>query len=244
MKALLAVILCFNLSASLAMAQTFRVGVELQPYPPYYGLENGEYQGYARDLLDAFASAQGHRFTYVAVPVKRLLGDFLAGKLDFKYPDNPQWSVEQKRGSSVFYSSSTAPFTDGVLVLPDRLGRDKNWLKVLGTQLGFTPLAYLADIDAGRMRLSQTSQIDSLLKMALSGRVDGIYLNPLVARHALKAAGLAEEALVFDANLPHLQGDYFLSSLHQPQVIREFDAFLERNQALVTRLRSRYGIAP
>lgn len=244
MKALLAVILCFSLPASPAMAQTFKVGVELQPYPPYYSLKNGEYQGYARDLLDAFADAQGHEFTYVAVPVKRLLSDFLAGKLDFKYPDNPQWSVEQKRGNSLFYSSATAPFTDGVLVLPDRLGRDKSRLKVLGTQLGFSPLAYQGDLDAGHMRLSQTSQIDSLLKMALSGRVDGIYLNPLVARHALKDAGLAEDALVFDANLPHLQGDYVLSSLHQPQVIREFDAFLENNQALVSRLRSQYGITP
>ena len=36
--------------------EEIRVGVELQPYAPYSEVVEGEYRGYARDLLDAFAA--------------------------------------------------------------------------------------------------------------------------------------------------------------------------------------------
>ncbi|MET1076985.1 MAG: transporter substrate-binding domain-containing protein [Pseudomonas sp.] len=244
MRSLFAVVLSWTLIAPMAWAQSFRVGVELQPYLPYYSQQNGEYRGFARDLLDAFANAEGHQFTYVAVPVQRLLGDFLAGRLDLKYPDNPHWSAEQKRGHRLHYSVATAPFIDGVLVLPGNLGQGMGRLRVLGTPLGFTPQAYLAELAAGRMRLTQTNQIDSLLKMALSGRVDGVYLNPRVAQNALHAAGLPREALVFDATLPHLKGDYHLSSLQHPELIRQFDRFLASHPDLLAQLQARHGISP
>jgi len=126
MNALPPIVLCLGLlGAAGVAAQTYRVGVESQPYQPYYSLEAGEYQGYARDLLDAFAADQGHRFIYVALPVKRLQSDFLSGKLDFKYPDHPHWNREQKQGRTVHYSAATAPYRDGVLVLPAYLGLGK-----------------------------------------------------------------------------------------------------------------------
>jgi len=242
MKALLPTLLCFSLLGGAASAEQFRVGVELQPYLPYYAMQDGEYQGYARELLDAFAASQGHRFIYVALPVKRLLSDFLAGKVDFKFPDHPQWSPGPKQGRTIHYSAAVAPYIDGVLVLPGSSGLGKARIKVLGTLRGFTPWAYLADIDAGRIALSQTNRIDSLLRMALAGRVDAIYLNPWVAKHALTAAGLPADALAFDATLPYDQGDYYLSSLQRPEVIAAFDAFLREQPALLRRLKGKFAI--
>lgn len=230
------------LGAANATAENFRVGVELQPYQPYYSLEAGEYRGYARELLDAFAASQGHRFTYVALPVKRLLNDYLAGKLDFKFPDHPQWSAERKRGHAIHYSQPAVPYTDGLLVPGRHLGQGLLRIRVLGTMRGFTPGPYLADIESGRMTLVQANQIGSLLHMALSDRVDAVYLNPLVARHALKADGLPEDALVFDPSLPHVEDYYYLSSRQHPEVIAAFDDFLRANPALLRRLAARYAL--
>ncbi|MBS7662688.1 transporter substrate-binding domain-containing protein [Pseudomonas lalucatii] len=244
MKTWLAVILCFCLwlPAGPAPAERYRVGVELQPYLPYFAVQDGQYRGYARELLDAFARDQGHQFVYVPLPVKRLLGDYLAGRLDFKFPDHPNWKPRQKQGHLIHYSRPVAPYRDGVLVLPGHLGRDKARIRLLGTLLGFTPWPYLADIEDGSMTLTQSSSIDSLLRMALSGRVDAIYLNPRVARQALRAAGLPGDALVFDPGLAHVEDHYYLSSRLHPEVIVAFDQFLRRHPQLLRRLRAKYGI--
>jgi polar amino acid transport system substrate-binding protein len=244
MKALLPILLSFSLlgAVSPAPAEQFRVGVELQPYLPFFAVQDGEYRGYARELLDAFAASQGHQFNYVALPVKRLLSNFLAGDLDFKFPDNPQWKTEQKQGHKIHYSQPVVPYTDGVLVLPRHLGQGRQRIKVLGTQLGFTPSPYLPPIESGAMSLTQSNRIDSLLRMAISGRVDAVYLNPLVARHALLAANLPSTALVFDPELAHVDDHYYLSSLRHPEVIAAFDRFLQQQPQLLRRLKVKYGI--
>ncbi len=243
MKALVAIVLQIGLFGSAGvLAQTYRIGVEQQSYAPFFSIQDGQYQGYARELLDAFAASRGDRFVYVALPVKRLLSDFLAGKLDFKYPDHPQWRLAQKQGHRLYYSAATAPYRDGVLVPPARLGQGKERIRVLGTLRGFTPWPYLDDIASKRMSLIEANHIDSLLKMALAGRVDAVYLNPLVARDALRAEGLPSDALVLDPALAHVDGHYLLSSQLHPEVIAAFDAFLRAQPALLQRLRHKYAL--
>ena len=55
MTVLLPLLVCLTLAFSPALrAQTFTVGVELQPYMPYSNVQDGQYLGYGRELLDAF----------------------------------------------------------------------------------------------------------------------------------------------------------------------------------------------
>jgi len=236
------ILLCSLLGASSVGAADFRVGVELQPYQPFYSVQDGEYQGYARELLDAFAANQGHRFHYVPLPVRRLLNDFLAAKVDFKFPDDPQWNADLKQGHRIYYSQAAAAYTDGVLVSPEHLGKGMQRIQVLGTQRGFTPWPYLPQIESGQLSVSLSNHVSSLLQMAVNGRVDAIYLNLQVARHALTVDRLPADALVFDPSLPHVEGHYFLSSQHHPEVIAEFDAFLRKNPALLRRLKAKYAL--
>mgnify|MGYP006207779997 CR=1 FL=1 len=118
----LALLLCLFVLPALAQ-EDIHVGVELQPYPPYSNVENGEYRGYARELLDAFAAEYGYRFIYSPLPVRRLLGDFLSGRVDLKFPDHPQWNADQKAGQRIHYSAPAAPYIDGILVKPAHLGQ-------------------------------------------------------------------------------------------------------------------------
>jgi polar amino acid transport system substrate-binding protein len=189
--------------APLASADTFTIGVELPPYMPYSNVADGRYIGYGRDLLDAFAAHQGHVLIYQPLPLRRLLSDFLNGRVDFKYPDNPRWNADLKQGHAIVFSQATVPAIDGVLVKPQYLGKGKGKgrLQRLGTQSGFTPWPYLDDIKADKIMLIQANQIDSLLAMALSERVDGVYLNPQVVRHQLYNSA-NNESLVFDPRRP------------------------------------------
>lgn len=242
MRLLLPLLTCLPLQLlSPAQAETFKVGVELQPYLPYSNVQDGEYLGYGRDLLDAFAAHQGHVFIYQPLPVRRLLSDLLNDRVDFKYPDNPRWNADQKQGYALHYSQAAAPAIDGVLVKPRFLGQGKERLLRLGTQRGFTPWPYLGEINAGKIMLIQANQIDSLLAMAMSDRVDGVYLNPQVVRHQLY--NNAGSGLVFDPKLPYQDDHYFLSSIKHPEVIAQFDAFLTSQAELVQSLKDRHGIS-
>lgn len=209
---------CLNTLPSLAQEE-IRVGVELQPYQPYSDVQNGEYRGYARDLLDAFAEDHGYRFVYTPLPVRRLLSDFLSGRVDLKFPDHPQWNASQKAGHEIHYSQPAAPYIDGILLKPNYLGLGK-----------------------GRIRLIQANQIDSLLRMAVSDRVDAVYLNPQVVAHQLRKMRLPADVLVFDPELDHVRDHYYLSSINHPQVIAAFDRFLQERAELVAALRLRHGL--
>ena len=222
--------------------EEIRVGVELQPYAPYSEVVEGEYRGYARDLLDAFAAEHGYRFVYTPLPVRRLLNDYLTGRVDLKFPDHPQWNADQKTGHTLHYSDPAAPYVDGILLKPQYLGQGMQRIERLGTQNGFTPWPYLTEIHAGRIHLIQANQIESLLRMASSDRVDAVYLNPKVVAHHLGQMGMATDSLVYDPTLPHVEDHYYLSSIRHRQLIEVFNRFLAERADLVTAIRLRHGL--
>lgn len=104
-------------SAAYAQQTIFTIGVEAQKYYPQYDNENGtEYFGLARDLLDMFAKEKNYQFFYKIRPVKRLFHEFVEKKAyDFKYPDNPYWQSDMKKGKNIVYSDSVVKYIDGVL---------------------------------------------------------------------------------------------------------------------------------
>ncbi len=235
----LGLLLITNLAAA---PREFMVGVEAQPYHPYYSVVNGEYASFARELLDAFAAARGYQFNYVPLPVKRLYGNFLAGKLDFKFPDHPQWHKELKQPFDIHYSDPVVPFIDGLLVDPAQLGQGVERIKVVGTPLGFTPAIIQAQIDEGEIALREVSKVESLLKMANMGRVDAVYMNPLVARDSLQQLKLPSDMLVFDPSLPHVKDFFYFSSIKYPEIILEFNDFLREQAVQVQALQQKFAI--
>ena len=223
-------------------ADRFVVGVEELRYLPYYDHHNGQYGGMARDVLDAFSRDSGHQFDYRALPIKRLYVEFLAGNLDFKFPDNPDWAGKDKAGKTVYYSAPVMPFIDGVLVLPARKGAGSERLRTLGTVQGFTAFDYLDAIAAGKMRLLEIGTLEALIQASLYQRIDGSYFNVVVAERYLSTRMKLPGALVFDPALPHTRSHYHLSSLRHAAVIAQFDQFLQRNQELLAELRRKWQI--
>lgn len=218
------------------------MGVEDLPYLPYYALDKGEYQGFSRELFDAFAAARGHRLVYRPLPVERLYRALLNGDIDLKYPDNPAWRQELKTGQAIHYSQPVAPFVDGILVLPARGREDSGGFRRIATIRGFTPWPLLDRIKQGEVSLSENNSIPGLLQQVLTQRVDGAFINVAVARFYLQRVLGQEQALVFNTRLPHARSDYYVSTLRHSGIVQEFDAWVRESPAQVTALRRKWGI--
>ena len=227
---------------ALSFAQTYTIGVESISYYPHYDNDKGEYKGFARDILDAFAAEKGYTFIYKPVPVARLFQEFLAGKFDFKYPDNAYWSADMKEGKNVIYSEPVVSYIDGVMVLPGNKGMGIDALKTLGTIRGFTAWTYMDLIKEGKVKIRENNGFIPLLEMTMKGRVDGAYVSIDVARWQLAEVLGKPGGLVFDSDLPYTKSAYFLSTIKEPEVMKEFNQFLVDKKELVDGLKEKYKV--
>ncbi|OBY91023.1 hypothetical protein A6723_020655 [Pseudomonas sp. AU11447] len=225
------------------VAQTYVVGVENLPFAPHYSTDaQGNYQGFARDVLDLFASSSGISLEYRPLPVDALLPALLSGEVDLKYPDNPDWAPEQKAGKTLRYSQPVTQYVDGVLVAPERLGQGIGALKRLALVEGWTPRGYEAPIQAGQISLAPSADLRQMVHTALKKQADGAYFNVVVATYYLDNIRAKPGALVFDPSLPHTRSTFHLSTVKQGELIQRFDRFLVDHAKEVAALKAKYGV--
>lgn len=229
------------LNISSQTKKEYIIGVENIQYYPIYNWNGKEWTGYARELLDKFASKKGYTFKYVALPVARLFNDFVVSQtVDFKFPDNPYWATDLKKGKTIVYSKSVVEYIDGVFVLPEKKGKGLDYLKNLGTVMGFTAWDYLDLIKAKKVILKESTDFTSLLQQVLNKNTDGAYINIVVAQYHLNEVFKKSDALVFDSDLPYTRSAYFFSSIKYPQIIEEFNKFLDEEKDFVIKLKQKY----
>ncbi|MBG6290240.1 MULTISPECIES: substrate-binding periplasmic protein [Pseudomonas] len=225
------------------VAQTYVVGVENLPFAPHYSTDaQGNYQGFARDVLDLFASSSGISLEYRPLPVDALLPALLSGEVDLKYPDNPDWAPEQKAGKNLRYSQPVTQYVDGVLVAPERLGQGIGALKRLALVEGWTPRGYEVPIQAGQISLAPSADLRQMVHTALKRQADGAYFNVVVATYYLDNIRAKPGALVFDPSLPHTRSAFHLSTVRQGDLIQRFDRFLVDHAKEVAALKAKYGV--
>lgn len=224
-----------------ALADDILIGVEDLTYYPHYTMEGGEYAGFGRAVLDAWAADNGHTVTYKAFPIKRLMSMLVEGQIDLKYPDNAYWSSDLKDGKNVTYSEAVVEYIDGVSVAPDNVGKGMGSVKKLGTVRGFTPWAWLDEINGGSVELSELGALDGLIKQAVAGRIDAAYANVSVIQHQLGEMGQSG-SLKFDPDLKHTRDFYYLSTTTKPALIEDFNAWLAENTDKVAALKSEYNV--
>ncbi len=219
----------------------YTVGVEdYENFLPYSEWKNGVYSGLGRDMLDAFASTRGLEFRYVVLPLKRRDAMFVRGDLDFIFPDNPNWVTTLKGNLRIAYAPMME-FTDGVLVRPQDLGKGVARIKVLGIPNGFTPYPYQQLINSGQMRIEESVQYDRLYEKLQRGRVDGAYLNTRIAEYYFAHAGSESgEAPVFDPDLPHASGHWYLSSYKHPAEVLAMRDFMRDRLPQVEEMKQRW----
>ncbi len=225
---------------------TYSLVVQNINYYPIYSAngDTGHYSGYVRDLLDAFAVAEGIQFNYRLRPIRRMMLEYLEGQYDFAVPDNPNWNLPLKRGRLIYYSEPLLEFADAVFVRAKDRDMTSAEMDSYGTIAGFTPWKFREPIARGELKLETAPNPTSLIRMLLSGRVDTINLAMPVARFHFQALDVGNRLVAAPQLLPIETSRYYLSSLKHPEVIARFNAFLEREQALVSELKARYRLEP
>lgn len=223
--------------------RTYVIGVEDNQYFPHYTYVNGKYEGIGRDILDAFFASKGYAYEYKALPVARLFQSYLDGSVDFKYPDNAFWSMNAKQGKGVIYSNPVMPNTDGVMVLPENLGKKTaNQIKILGTIRGFTAPQWMGRVERGEMILAENDSSTLLVKQVFAKRIEGAYGNIDVMRYILRNEYKDGAALMFDSSLPHTRDYYHMSSIKYPHIVYEFNVWLKENEKFISSLKHKYQI--
>ncbi|PCJ16244.1 MAG: hypothetical protein COB04_11330 [Gammaproteobacteria bacterium] len=212
-------------------AKELVIGVEEIGYAPYYYVENGQYQGFAKEYFETFASQYGHQVRFKPLPIKRLYKSLTAGHIDFKFPDHPLWAKEAKAGVTIAYSSPVVEYIDGLMVSPKKADITLEQIKTIGTVRGFTAWDYLGAIKSGQIKSREVNSLDALMKMSINHRLDGAYFNIAVAKHALQQDLKQTDALIFAKQLPHTTSHYTVSTLKHNDILKEIDQFNQSQQA-------------
>ncbi|GBC62261.1 hypothetical protein DENIS_3230 [Desulfonema ishimotonii] len=223
-----------------AEEKEYTVGIEDVFYFPYYAFKNGECTGLSREVLDAFGQKHGYKFTYKPMPVMRLHKNLIKGNTDFIYPDNAEWELNEN--AKVYYSTPVTEVIDGVMVLPEHKGKGLNRLKKLGTIKDFIMPGYADLIKNNQVRVSESYEFDTLLKLAMQKYIDGAYVTIDCAVYHLQEKLHRPDALVFDPDLPYDITAVSLSSVKHPDIIRDFSTFLNEEKGLTDRLKEKYNI--
>ena len=224
-----------------AAARDLVVGVEAIDYSPVYGYRDGQFIGAGRAILDSFAIAKGHRLTYKAFPIKRLMAELIHGGIHLKFPDSPDWQAAIRQGHTITYSGPVIAYIDGTLVRREKLDMAVDGIRNLGIVSGFTPYAWQSQIQAGRVEVKENPGFEQVLRQVQTGRLDAVYANVAVALTVAEATLGPGHALTYAPNLPHVADSYRLSSGNSPEIIAEFNEWLAQNPKLVADILAKAG---
>lgn len=231
------------LASPYANAQTvYTVSVQDIDYYPIYRTAPGEdrYDGYLRDVLDAFGHEHGIRFEYRPRPIRRGAAEFLGGEYDFILPAHPQWNRVAKAGKRIYYSRPLVYFEDAVLVQRERRNIDASQMRHYGTIHGFTPWKFAQEIDAGTLKVETARTPENLIRMALKGRVDAINLALPVARYYLKQMDAQGKLVSADQLIDIERSRYHLATMNHPDVIDALNRFLAKPARALTQVIESY----
>lgn len=231
------------LAFGFARADTLVVGVESIEYYPIYKGDDNQYTGFSRELLDGFAAYSGHTLKITPMPVLRLHDELLRRQtIDLKFPDNPTWNTEMRKGLWVSYSRPVLTVTEGLFVRPKQMGKGLAALKTIGAMRGFTPWPYMEKIQSNRIAFHSSDSFDALIKMGELGRIDGVFASTIVMNYYLTEKRKQPKLLVFDKDLPNKTVDFQLSSIKHPKVVTQFDDYLTKEKSSIDKLKAKYGI--
>jgi ABC-type amino acid transport substrate-binding protein len=222
--------------------QALTLGVEDTNYAPYFYLDNQKrFQGAAREIFDLFSETSDLNISFSPMPVPRLFNEFVKGNVELKFPDNPLWSASLTANVKVHYSAPVLNITESLMVLEQEPAVAKKEIKLVGTILGFSIPGIAEFVANHEFETVKTREIEQLMHMLVSNRVQGVYFNENVARNLVKKI-YPNKSLIRHSQYPPFKYAYHLSSIKHPKLIEQFNAFLISHHEELDAIRSRYGL--
>jgi polar amino acid transport system substrate-binding protein len=231
---------------AMSMSKTLVVGVEDLDYYPLFDFKNNR-ATYTKELLDEFASQHNYQIQYVSLPVKRFSLWLLENDIDVKFPDNPRWNQvkhsSKKQFKNLVYSEPALYLAAGTITKTDTTVSKKSDIKLLGTMLGFQPTKWVEEIKEKKVKLYESSSTLSLIRQLVAGQLDGLDIDPSVVTYYAKRINAGSD-VALNLKLPYDIYSYHLSTISRPDIIKDFNVFLQNNAPFINELKAKYNIYP
>jgi len=243
MRSLRMLLLAVTAMIGVARADNIAMGVETTEYYPFYHLDGGNYAGFAREVLDAFAAKYHHTLSYKPLDIPPLLTAMLNGEVDLKFPDDAHWAADKRAGKTIYYSKPLIDVYEGLMVQSANVGKGLDSIKTIGTVRGFSPFVYLDQVKSGKIKVIEAQSFSALVKIGSMKEVDGIYISPTIGDYQLEHTFHNPGLLKFDKSLPNATSHFGVSSTKRQDLVKQFDEFLEQEKPAIDALRTKYHIS-
>ncbi|WP_131811852.1 type 2 periplasmic-binding domain-containing protein [Paraglaciecola hydrolytica] len=222
-------------------AQNLVVGVEDIAYFPYFDFNSNE-NSFSKTILEKFATDNGHTISYVSLPVKQFSKWLHENNIDFKFPDNQRWhDPNVKNNGAEYYSNDVVYLRAGTIVLLKNKEKPKSFFKNLGMISGFDPTLWRAEIANNEINILSDTSPKVLMKHLVNGLVDGVDVDIAVAKFYLNSLGL-DHQLTYSVALPQDVFSYQLSTIKYPEIIEQFNRWLDTNPNFLAATRREFHI--
>lgn len=224
-------------------AKEYIIGVEEVSYYPLYDFSatNVNKPSYSKDLLTAFFEQHNYSYRFAALPIKRFNKWYVEKGIDFKFPDNVRWRDDKENKLNITFSQSAVKLMAGSYVLESNAKYKRHDVKRLATIFGFSPTLWFDKVATKDIELIEENSPLSIVKHVLYGNVDATNIDSNVIRHNLKLLK-QPQSIILNTNIKHEVFSYHLSSIKHPEIIKQFDAFLQNNSKLLLQLKKKYNI--
>ena len=239
--------LCLSVSCFLSTsisAKKFIIGVEDLNYYPLFNFSSSSTSfpnsSFTKDLLTTFFTKYNYQFQFLALPNKRFDKWYAEENIDFKFPDNFRWRDDKAHKLNLIFSRPVLSLMAGAYVLKSKNLASNESIKSLVTILGFYPTFWVDKIKNKQLQLLEETSPLSIVKHILYGNADATNIDINVIRYNLKFLH-KKDVIVLNTNAKHEVYTYHLSSIRYPEVIGEFNLFLQENKQYIQQLKVKYN---
>ncbi|MCU7555303.1 transporter substrate-binding domain-containing protein [Alteromonas sp. ASW11-19] len=222
-----------SLTVSASAERVYRVGVEDVDYYPVLDFVHSPPRGVVKNVLDSFAEQTGVKFEYIPLPIQRFNSWYDTGRIDFRVPDNPRWSLTSQ--PSLIYSVPFLNLCEVLVVKAENRKMSPDNVTRIGTLMGFTPSTYWNQkMESGAVRLVPDRSLKVLTRMLLNDMVSGLDLDLASIHYQLKTLSLPPDLVAPLETVENPTISYRMSTLNHPEIIRQFNQFMARNKDKLT----------
>lgn len=225
-------------------AKAYSIGVYGDDMLPLWGMEEGEYAGFARSLLDEFSQYRNLRFEYKPFDTaKQLIQALKDGKVHFIFPAAKHLNRSLKsKSDKILYSEGVHFYLEGVMLLSKYSQRMLSDLDAIGIIAGKKPLAIQDSADRGTVALIEYGGYEAMFEALKAEKIQGIYTNIDVGRAKAKQFGIKPGGLVFHERTSHSRRPYRLATIEEVDMMERFNEFIFENQNYLKALRRDFSV--
>jgi len=228
-------------ASSVHAQKTFIIGAQDIAYLPHYDFNNEQEKGAVWRILEAYGSQNGLTFEYVALPIKRLHKELLAGNVDFVFPDNPKWFNQQFKGVEKHFSAPFYEILGASFVHRNDYNLHLDKVSSLSVPSGFSPIFWQSRIDDGQILLVDATNAIAAMRLVLSKRAQVTDLEYSVVQwHKRDYPEFTD--ICISPYLPHDVVALHLTTVNHPEIIHDLNRFLQENPQHLEQIKQQYGI--